>query len=219
MQTEKSEPGWQSGLDEQIERAASLVQGGGVVGYPSETVWGLAAFMGRDAVDRLYQLKGREADKPVQLSCLSLEHARRWLRPGQADAERLAQFWPGPLTLLAWAVADCPEWLAPGGVVGLRVPSHPVIRALLAASGGTLATTSLNPSGLPAAGTAEQAEGYGLADLLLPDTLAGPAVSRSGQASSGQASSGLASTVFDLRTRQVLRQGAISQAELLEALR
>ena len=218
MQTGESGPEQQSVREGQTGRAASLLQSGGVVGYPSETVWGLAACTGRGAVDRLYRLKGREADKPVQLSCLGLEHARRWLRPGQPEVERLARFWPGPLTLLAWAAADCPEWLAPGGVVGLRVPSHPVIRALLAATGGTLATTSLNPSGLPAAGTAEQAQGYGLADLLLPDTLPSSNLNGSDGGSSGSGSSGLASTVFDLRTRQVLRQGAISQAELLAAL-
>ncbi|MGY2893777.1 L-threonylcarbamoyladenylate synthase [Deinococcus sp. UYEF24] len=219
MQTGESGPEQQSEQEGQIGWAVSLLQSGGVVGYPSETVWGLAALTERAAVDCLYQLKGREADKPVQLSCLSLEHARRWLRPGQPDAERLARFWPGPLTLLAWAAADCPEWLAPGGVVGLRVPAHPVIRALLAATGGTLATTSLNPSGRPAAGTAEQARGYGLADLLLPDTLLGPIWTVQDRGSSDVGSSGLASTVFDLRTRQVLRQGAISHAELLEALR
>ncbi|WP_407570325.1 L-threonylcarbamoyladenylate synthase [Deinococcus altitudinis] len=236
MQTGESGPEQQAEQSGQIGRAVSLLRRGGVVGYPSETVWGLAALTERAAVDRLYQLKGREADKPVQLSCLSPEHARRWLRPGQPDAERLTRFWPGPLTLLAWAGADCPEWLAPGGVVGLRVPSHPVIRALLAATGGTLATTSLNPSGQPAAGTAEQAQGYGLADLLLPELLPGlapnsvemgsPAPVSSAESGSpasgstewGSDTSGMASTVFDLRTRQVLRQGAISQDELLAAL-
>ncbi|WP_407538584.1 L-threonylcarbamoyladenylate synthase [Deinococcus radiomollis] len=209
----------QAGQGEQLERAVSLLQGGGVVGYPSETVWGLAAWPERAAVDRLYQLKGREANKPVQLSCLNSEHARRWLRPGQLEIDRLAYFWPGPLTLLAWAAADCPEWLAPGGVVGLRVPSHPVIRALLATTGGTLATTSLNPSGLPAAATFVQAEGYALADLLLPDLAPDPLLTLSDPASPDLKISGLASTVFDLRTRQVLRQGSISQAELLAALR
>jgi L-threonylcarbamoyladenylate synthase len=206
MQTEES------GVGRDIARAAECLQSGGVVGYPSETVWGLAALTELAAVDRLYQLKGRGAQKPVQLSCLSAEHARRWLRPGQQDAERLARFWPGPLTLLAWASADCPEWLAPGGVVGLRVSSHPVIGALLAITGGTLATTSLNPSGLPAASTAEQAQAYGLADLLLP-------VSGTELDGDTPSTSGLASTVFDVRTRRVLREGAISESELLAALR
>ncbi|WP_424951729.1 L-threonylcarbamoyladenylate synthase [Deinococcus sp.] len=198
--------------DGQVLRATQALQGGGVVGYPSETVWGLAALpVPRAAVDRLYLLKGREADKPVQLSCLTQGVARRWVRPGQRGFGALAGFWPGPLTLLAWAAEDCPDWLAPGGVVGLRVPAHPTIQALLERCGGTLATTSLNPSGLPAASSAAQARAYGLADFLLTDDSGEPAGVQTG-------SVGLASTVFDLRTRRVLRRGAVTEAELLEAL-
>jgi len=192
-----------------LAEAVEVLRRGGAVGYPSETVWGLAARPDDEvAVDRLYQLKGREASKPVQLSCLNLAEAQRWLRPGQPEVTALARFWPGPLTLLAWAVPACPEWLAPGGVVGIRVPDHPVIQALLAASGGTLATTSLNPSGLPAATSEGMARDYGLADLLLPDE----------DERRLAASPGLASTVFDLRTRQVVRAGELSERTLLQAL-
>lgn len=206
----------------EIAQAVQVLRRGGVVGYPSETVWGLAALpTSRAAVQRLYTLKGREAGKPVQLSCLGMHQARGWLRPGQDELERLAVFWPGPLTVLAWATATCPAWLAPGGVVGLRVPAHPVIQALLAAVGGTLATTSLNPSGLAAASSHEQARGYGLADLLLcadgDASSVTPSVSGV-PVSSESISSGLASTVFDLRTRQVLRLGAVPHSDLLAAL-
>ena len=215
---------WEEGQDRLggVAQAVQVLRRGGVVGYPSETVWGLAALpTSRAAVERLYTLKGREANKPVQLSCLDLHQARGWLRPGQDELERLAVFWPGPLTVLAWATEHCPAWLAPGGVVGLRIPAHPVIQALLAAVGGTLATTSLNPSGLAAASSQEQAWGYGLADLLLSaDSDAAsvtPGVSGA-QVNSAPSSSGLASTVFDLRTRQVLRTGAVTHGELLAAL-
>ena len=216
----------------EVARAVQVLRRGGVVGYPSETVWGLAALpTSRAAVERLYTLKGREANKPVQLSCLDMQRARGWLRPGQDELERLAVFWPGPLTVLAWAAQDCPVWLAPGGVVGLRIPAHPVIQALLAAVGGTLATTSLNPSGLAAASSQEQARGYDLADLLLCADSDAASVTpwassaqvnsglvHSEPSSSGPTSSGLASTVFDLRTRQVLRLGAVPHSELLAAL-
>ena len=207
----------------EVARAVQVLRRGGVVGYPSETVWGRAALPGsRAAVERLYTLKGREASKPVQLSCLNMQRARGWLRPGQDELERLAVFWPGPLTVLAWAAQECPVWLAPGGVVGLRIPAHPVIQALLAAVGGTLATTSLNPSGLAAASSQEQAQDYGLADLLLCDDSDAAQVSSGSispeSISSAPGSSGLASTVFDLRTRQVLRLGAVPHSELLAAL-
>lgn len=196
-------------LQNEIEQAVRVLKAGGVVGYPSETVWGLAALpTPRAGVDRLYLLKGREPGKPVQLSCLESGDARRWVEPDQQGFEALTRFWPGPLTVLARAAPGCPEWLAPGGVVGLRVPAHPTIQALLAAVGGTLATTSLNPSGRPAASTVFEAQAYGIADLLLP-----------GDPEQGSTEvQGLASTVFDLNTRQVLRQGAVTEAELLKAL-
>ena len=193
-----------------IAQAVQVLAGGGVVGYPSETVWGLAALPASAAgLERLYALKGRMEDKPVQLSCLDAATAEGWLRPGQEDAAALFRFWPGPLTLLAWAREGCPERLAPGGVVGLRVPSHAVIRALLLAAGGILATSSLNPSGRPAATDEAEAWAYGLADQLL---------SSSDSSGTELTSSGLASTVFDLRTRRVLRAGAVSEAELLAVL-
>lgn len=207
---------------EEVAQAVQVLRRGGVVGYPSETVWGLAALpTSRAAVERLYALKGREASKPVQLSCLNIQRARGWLRPGQDELERLEVFWPGPLTVLAWATETCPAWLAPGGVVGLRIPAHPVIQALLAAAGGTLATTSLNPSGLAAASDQEQARAYGLADLLLSadgDDASTAQWTSAAPVSSRSVSSGVASTVFDLRTRQVLRLGAVPHSELLAAL-
>ena len=147
-----------------------------------------------------------------------MQRARGWLRPGQDELERLEVFWPGPLTVLAWATETCPAWLAPGGVVGLRIPAHPVIQALLAAAGGTLATTSLNPSGLAAASNQEQARAYGLADLLLSADDDDASTASAAPVSSRSVSSGVASTVFDLRTRQVLRLGAVPHSELLAAL-
>ncbi|MGI8748854.1 MAG: L-threonylcarbamoyladenylate synthase, partial [Deinococcus sp.] len=190
--------------DARLERALAALSAGLVVGYPSETVWGLAALPGsREGVDRLYSLKGREAGKPVQLSCESREVAAGWVREGQEGYQRFSVLWPGPLTLLADAAPGCPPWLAPGGVVGLRVPDHPLARALLRAAGGALATTSLNPSAEPAARSWEEARAYGLADLLLPDHGA----REGGQPDSGPRSSGRGSTVVDARSGEVLRAG------------
>ncbi len=212
---------------DELKRALAVLDGGGVVGYPSETVWGLAALPGYlpdqlaappaglpPGIARLYRLKGRDSAKPLQLSCVSAAQARRWLAADSphlgAQFAAVSRFWPGPLTVLARVRPGCPEWLAPGGVVGLRVPAHPAALALLAAAGGTLATTSLNPSGAAAAQNRAQAAAYGLADLLLP---AGPGEDQGGAGLSGQAS-----TVFDLQRGQVLRQGQITAAQLREAL-
>ncbi|GBF03903.1 Sua5/YciO/YrdC/YwlC protein [Deinococcus aerius] len=202
----KEQPHSAGGVGDAVARAADLLASGGVVGYPTETVWGLAA--SPEAVDRLYALKGRDDGKPVQVSCVDAETARALTRGGAAF-EALAPLWPGPLTLVLPATPACPPALAPGGWVGLRVPDHPVALALLRACGGTLATTSLNPSGQPAARTFAEARAYGLAPLLLPD--------------GGVPARGLASTVVRVDPGgsglEVLREGALPVEVLRERLR
>lgn len=192
-----------SGVAPQITQAAALLAGGGVVGYPSETVWGLAAHPASpEGLAALFTLKGRDPAKPVQVSCLDVAHARPLTRtPEVVDA--LADLWPGPLTLVVPASDACPPPLAPGGWVGLRLPDHPVASALLAACGGLLATTSLNPAGRPAARTYTEAEGYSLGVFLLPD--------------GGVPARGEASTVVRVGPEgglEVLREGALPVAEV-----
>ena len=193
-----------AGVEEAVGEAARRLQQGEVVGYPTETVWGLAAHP--DGLGALYGLKGREADKPVQVSARDAAAAAR-LTEGGAAFRVLAALWPGPLTLVVPASAECPPELAPGGWVGLRVPDHPVALALLRRSGGILATTSLNPSGQPAARSLEEARAYGLVPFLLPD--------------GGIPARGLASTVVRVREEalEVLREGAFPVQVLRERLR
>lgn len=181
--------------------AARVLRAGGVVAYPSETVWGLAALP--DAAAQLFRRKGRDEGKPVQGSFLDLEAARAFVQPDRAF-EALAVFLPGPLTLVTPASAACPAALAPGGRVGVRVPDHPVAQALLAQVGGVLATTSCNRSGEAAALTFAQARELDLADLVLPDA--------------GVPAQGLPSTVLDVPARRVLREGAVPAARVLAAL-
>lgn len=194
----------QSQIARAVAEAAAHLAAGGVVGYPTETVWGLAARP--DAAARLYDVKGREPGKPVQVSCADAATARTLTQGGTAF-EALAPLWPGPLTLVLPASPACPPDLAPEGWVGLRVPDHPVALALLWACGGLLATTSLNPSGQPAARTYAEAQAYGLAPLLLPD--------------GGVPAQGLASTVVRVQGQEmeVLRQGALPVSLLRERLR
>lgn len=212
----------------QLRQAIAALEQGHIVGYPSETVWGLAAHPARPgAVEKLTIRKGREADKPIQVSCLNLEAVQRvaqWNPPLNA----LAPFWPGPLTVVTAALPVCPPDLAPGGWVGVRVPDHPVIQGLLNGCGGLLATTSLNLSGHPAARTYGEAQAYGLADLLLPD---GEQTQNSGLGKT----TGVASTVIrlpaaapqsphlapqspHLQVAQILREGGLPYDLLAEAL-
>ncbi|UBV43315.1 L-threonylcarbamoyladenylate synthase [Deinococcus taeanensis] len=187
-----------------LDHAAAVLEGGGVVAYPSETVWGLAALPGQaGGVQRLYEVKGRAAQKPVQVSCLNVGVAQQLVVPDPA-LECLAGFLPGPVTVVTPAVSSCPAALAPEGRVGVRVPDHPVALALLWRVGGLLATTSCNPSGQSPALSYGEALGMGLADLVLPDA--------------GVAARGVPSTVVLLPERKVLREGAVPGAALLARL-
>jgi L-threonylcarbamoyladenylate synthase len=134
-----------------IRRAASILEHGGLVAFPTETVYGLGAD-GRNAraVAALYEAKGRPRFNPLIAHLATVEAA---MREGDfdADALRLAEaFWPGPLTLVVPVSAACSvSDLARAGLdsVGLRVPDHPIAGALLAACGFPVVAPSANRSG------------------------------------------------------------------------
>ena len=133
-----------------FEDAARLLAGGGLVAFPTETVYGLGADARDDrAVARIFEAKGRPRFNPLIVHLPDLAAARRHARLDDL-AERLAgAFWPGPLTLVL-PLAEAPlSPLVTAGLtsVAVRVPAHPVAQALLRAFGGPLAAPSANPSG------------------------------------------------------------------------
>ena len=187
----------------EIAQAAAVLTRGGVVAFPTDTVWGLLAdWRNREAVARLRALKGRGEEKPVQVLVESLEKARALLQdPDDPRFLRLAAaFWPGPLTLVA-AGRGVPPWISREGTLGLRMPDHPGLLDLLRAAGGSLAATSLNRAGAPPVGSRREAEAFG-ADLVFP----------------GAEPPGVASTVLDLARGRVLREGAIPAEALARYL-
>jgi L-threonylcarbamoyladenylate synthase len=136
---------------EAIKAAARSLGAGGLVAFPTETVYGLGADAGNgEAIARLYAAKGRPAFNPLIAHVADTAAARR-LGVFDAAAEALAEaFWPGPLTLVVPKRPDCGVAdLALAGLdtVGLRVPAHPVARALLTAFGGPVVAPSANRSG------------------------------------------------------------------------
>ena len=136
---------------EAIKAAAACLAAGGLVAFPTETVYGLGAdARNGEAVARLYAAKGRPAFNPLIAHVADLAAARR-LGVFNADAERLAAaFWPGPLTLVLPRRPDCPvAELALAGLdsVAVRVPAHPLAHALLTAFGGPVVAPSANRSG------------------------------------------------------------------------
>jgi L-threonylcarbamoyladenylate synthase len=193
----------------EIEKAVAALRQGRLVAFPTETVYGLGCDAANpDAIRRLYAAKGRPADHPVIVHVADAAQLPQWARDVPASAHRLAaKFWPGPLTLILRKQPQVSD-LVTGGQdsVGLRVPAHPVARALLAAFGGGIAAPSANKFGrVSATRAADVRADLGTAvDVVLDGAV--PEV-------------GIESTIVDLTgtAPRVLRPGAITPA-MLEAV-
>lgn len=187
---------------EDIVRAGEILRGGGLVGIPTETVYGLAAnALDAQAVGRIFTAKGRPQDNPLIVHIARWEDMLPLVTEVPAAAEALEQdYWPGPLTMILPRSDRVPAAVSAGlGTVAIRMPSHPVARAVILAAGVPLAAPSANRSGSPSPTTAQHV----LDDLdgRIEAVLDG-----------GACSVGLESTVVDL-TRAVprlLRPGAVT---------
>ncbi|MFT3726201.1 MAG: L-threonylcarbamoyladenylate synthase [Terricaulis sp.] len=156
-----------------IERAAQVLKAGGLVAFPTETVYGLGAdATNAAAVARIYAAKGRPQFNPLISHVLDLNDARGHGVFGEAAERLAARFWPGPLTLvLQRSDTSTVSELACAGLatIALRAPAHPVARALLTAFGGPIVAPSANRSGRVSATTAAHvaADLGGDVDLIL----------------------------------------------------
>ena len=162
-----------------LTSAIEAIRAGKVVLVPTETVVGLVS--SEAGLPRIREIKGRASDKAIALLCASPEEAFALARKVPPFARRLAYlYWPGPLTL----VLDNLE----GGTVGVRVPDHPTVRAMLDANGEPFFATSANLSGEPAPAGLDDVDPRvsGAVDLVLP----------------GEPGSGEASAVVDLSDGQ-----------------
>src|SRR5215471_21543008 len=137
--------------DAAIAEAARALAAGGLVAFPTETVYGLGADAGNgEAIARLYAAKGRPAFNPLIAHVASATAARKLARFNTAAERLAAAFWPGPLTLVLPKAADCPvAALATAGLdsIAVRLPQHAVAQALLRAFGGPVVAPSANRSG------------------------------------------------------------------------
>jgi L-threonylcarbamoyladenylate synthase len=130
-----------------IEQAARILREGGLVVFPTETVYGLGAnALDASAVRKIYALKGRPTTSPLILHVASVEQAKELAAEWLPEAERLArQYWPGPLTIVVPKKATVPDEVTAGlPTVGLRMPRHPVALELLRAAGVPIAAPSAN---------------------------------------------------------------------------
>ena len=164
-----------------VEPLVEALLAGGVVLLPTDTVYGIAALPGdADAVARLFDLKGRSAQTPVAVLCADPRQAGSLVDPEDEAAIRSCgeRWWPGPLTLVSRRRVGVELHLGePESTVGLRVPDHPLVRAV-AERVGPLATTSANRHGRPPAIDVEEALlslGDGLAVVVDGGTIEGHA--------------------------------------------
>jgi len=201
-------------LRKKIEEAADIIKNGGLVAFPTETVYGLGAdaFNSR-AVERIYAAKGRPSDNPLILHVADIKQFLELVEPPPDYALALAKaYWPGPLTLIAKKKYHIPEWV--GGhpqkstaTIGVRVPNHPIALALITAAGCPIAAPSANKSGRPsptsAAHVAEDFSANSEIDIVLDGAISNV---------------GLESTVVDVTGDfpVILRPGAITKEMILK---
>lgn len=191
-------------------RAAEILQTGGLVAVPTETVYGLAANgLDADAVQRIYDVKGRPAVKPLSLMVHDASWMERLCTSVPKAAKALAErFWPGPITIILPAKEHIPEIVRAGGdTIGLRCPDHLDTLALIRQSDLPLAAPSANPSGAPSPKTAGEVAAYfsgGIEAII----------------DGGACGIGTESTIVDLAHTpyRILRQGALPAEDVWQCV-
>lgn len=197
-------------LDLDLERAVRCLRAGGLVAFPTETVYGLGADAERaEAVQRIFEVKGRPFEHPLIVHLGDAAELSAWAKQVPETAQRLADaFWPGPLTL----IVERSERVAPnvtGGLptVGLRVPDHPVALQLLQRFGGGVAAPSANRFGKVSPTRAEHVRQDLGSDVdVIVD--------------GGPCRVGVESTIVDVTSAapRILRHGGISRERLEDVL-
>lgn len=191
-----------------LEKTEELLRAGGLVAFPTDTVYGLGAMLfDAQAIEQLYIVKGRDAAKAIAVLVGDEGGLAQVAKALGAVAARLARrFWPGPLTLVVAAHPALPANLSPLPTVGVRMPDHPVALVLLRRT-GPLAVTSANLSGEPSATTAEEV--FAQLNRRIPLILDG-----------GKTPGGLPSTVVDCTGSElvILRPGPISWQQMMDAI-
>lgn len=194
---------------EALAHALAVLQNGGLVAFPTDTVYGVAANpFNPAAIERLYEAKIRETNKAIAVLIGDLDQIPLIAREVTDSANRLARrFWPGALTLIVPRVQSLPDVLSSSSSIGLRMPDHAFALALLQRA-GPLATTSANLSG--GANTTTAAEVLAQLDGRIELLLDG-----------GKTPGGVPSTVVECTQTEIkiLRQGAITADQIQIVLR
>ncbi|NGM68892.1 threonylcarbamoyl-AMP synthase [Natronolimnobius sp. AArcel1] len=185
--------------DRAIARAADALDDGDLVVYPTETVYGLAAnALESAAVERVFEVKGRDWDKPVSLAVPTFETALEagYIEATERERAFADRFLPGPVTLLCERTTVVPDVLTAGRErVGIRVPDCEPALALLEAADCPITSTSANVSGQPSARTVDEIDERVRDEAVVLD---------------GGETPGTESTVVDLSSETIHRRGALA---------
>jgi L-threonylcarbamoyladenylate synthase len=196
---------FKKGIDEKIKKAAEIIKSGGVVAFPTETVYGLGAnAYDEQAVKKIFELKGRPQDNPLIVHISKKQDVYIVAREVPEKAKVLIrEFWPGPLTLVLPKNPSIPDIVTAGlDTVAVRMPDHPIALKLIRLSGVPIAAPSANISGKPSATQPEHIKKYFGEKVFLIE---------------GKVKIGIESTVLDLTedVPKILRPGAITK-EMIE---
>ncbi|MBI3019684.1 MAG: threonylcarbamoyl-AMP synthase [Deltaproteobacteria bacterium] len=195
-------------MQENFSKIKQLLETGGVIAYPTETVYGLGCDpFNRKALERIFNLKNRSLSQSPLLLIPNTDGLLKWVQNISPLAIRLVEaFWPGPLTIVFSAASDIPPWLIRDNeTIALRWSSHPWIKAFLDFYQKPLISTSANPSGQKSALSQEEVGYYfssGIDHCVDGGTL--------------PPSKGSTIVAIQDRDIQILRQGDISLARLME---
>ena len=192
-----------------LETAGEILKSGGLVAFPTETVYGLGADgLNEDASKKIYAAKGRPSDNPLIIHITNMDALEKIVKEVPEVARIVAEkYWPGPLTMI-FKKADCVPYGTTGGLdtVAVRMPVHEVARAVIDAGGGYIAAPSANTSGRPSPTTADHVKEdlSGKIEMIVDG---------------GPVDIGVESSILDVTVEppMILRPGAITK-EMLEDL-
>ncbi len=193
-----------------LKRAGEILKQGGLVAFPTETVYGLGGdALNKESSHKIYAAKGRPSDNPLIIHIARLEDLYPIVSEVTEEAIQIADaFWPGPLTMIL-PKSDCVPYETTGGLdtVAVRMPSHPIAQKLIAYGGGYIAAPSANTSGRPSPTIAKYvAEDMdGKIEMIIDG---------------GEVGIGIESTIIDMTVTppQILRPGYITETMLEEVL-
>lgn len=192
---------------EEMKSAGRIIKRGGLVAFPTETVYGLGGdALSSDASRKIYEAKGRPSDNPLIVHIAEYDKLEAIVKEIPKNAKKLAEkFWPGPLTMIMYK-SDLVPYATTGGLetVAVRMPNHPVALAFIKEAGGYIAAPSANTSGKPSPTSAYHVadDMAGVIDMIIDG---------------GDVGIGLESTIVDLTQKHpmILRPGYITK-EMLE---